>query len=205
VTDDAPEDRRRLGGVGAGAGAIRGRSRDRRRPDPAGPGAGGAAGEREPSAEERVMHALELAYRHLSKRDRTEAEVRHHLERRRIGRPSVERALAELRELGYVDDARYARRYVEDRRSIDAWGPLRIAAGLRRLGVSDALIDEALARPDEQTDAERALGVLRARLGGSPLDDDRARGRALRMLAGRGFALEVSYDAVRAYERGEDR
>ncbi|MDX8150080.1 regulatory protein RecX [Patulibacter brassicae] len=157
--------------------------------------------ERAQDAEERALHALELAYRHLAKRDRTAAEVEHHLARRKIGRPSIERALAELRELGYIDDARYAQRYVEDRRSIDGWGRQRIADGLRRVGIAEPLIEQGLAQPDEDGDEGRALTLLQQRLRGAPLDDDRARGKALRLLATRGFALEIAYDAVRAYER----
>ena len=160
--------------------------------------------ERAQDAEERALRALELAYRHLAKRDRTAAEVEDHLARRKVGRPSIERALAELRELGYIDDARYAQRYVEDRRSIDGWGRQRIADGLRRVGIAEPLIEQGLAQPDEEGDAGRALALLRQRLRGAPLDDDRARGKALRMLATRGFSLELAYEAVRAYERGDD-
>lgn len=154
------------------------------------------------SAEERVHHALELAYRHLAKRDRTVAEVRRHLERRSVGGPSIERALAELHDLGYLDDRRYAQRYVEDRRRVDGWGRLRIAAGLRRMGIGESLVEAALAGdPDARREPDLAVETLERRLGGAPLADDRGRSRALRLLATRGFPLETAYDAVRTYER----
>ncbi|WP_320670961.1 regulatory protein RecX [Patulibacter defluvii] len=152
--------------------------------------------------EERVHHALDLAYRHLAKRDRTVAEVQRHLERRQVGAPTIERALAELHDLGYLDDRRYAQRYVEDRRRIEGWGRLRIAAGLRRMGIGDALIEAALAGdPDQEREPDLAVEALEQRLGGAPLADDKGRSRALRLLATRGFPLETAYDAVRTYER----
>ena len=75
-----------------------------------------------------LQHALDLAYRYLGHRDRTVAEVRAHLERQAASsRPSIDDGgRASSREQGYLDDARYAQRFAEDRRTLDAWGAERI-------------------------------------------------------------------------------
>ena len=52
---------------------------------------------------------LELAYRYLNRRDRTEGEVRRHLAGKGVEDGAVQDAIQMLREQGYVDDARYAR------------------------------------------------------------------------------------------------
>jgi regulatory protein len=150
--------------------------------------------------EERLQHALDLAYRYLGHRDRTVAEVRRRLEAEHVQPAVVEEAVAELERQGYLDDARYARRFAEDRRTIDAWGAERIERRLLAVGVDPALISAALDERDAGEELEAALAVLRRRFARAP-SDDRDRDRALGMLVRRGYELELAYDAVRAFER----
>ena len=48
----------------------------------------------------RLQHALDLSYRYLGRRDRTVAEIRRHLEAKRVEPATIEEALAELHEQG---------------------------------------------------------------------------------------------------------
>jgi regulatory protein len=149
---------------------------------------------------ERLQHALDLAYRFLGHRDRTVAEVRDRLTAEGVEPGVVDDAIAELRHQGYLDDARYAQRFVEDRRTIDAWGAERIERRLLAVGVDPALIETALDDRDTGEELEAALAVLRRRFPQAPADD-RARDRALGLLVRKGYELELAYDAVRAFER----
>ncbi len=69
----------------------------------------------------------------------------------------IDAAIAELLEFGYLDDARYARVFTQDKRTLEAWGNERIARGLRERGVERELIEAALA------EAMEADGVRRRR------------------------------------------
>jgi regulatory protein len=149
---------------------------------------------------ERLQHALDLAFRFLGHRDRTVAEVRERLEAERIEPAVVDAAVDELRHLGYLDDARYAQRFAEDRRTIDAWGADRIERRLLAVGVDHALIAAALGERDTGEELEAALAVLRRRFQRPP-EHDRDRDRALGLLVRKGYELELAYDAVRAFER----
>jgi regulatory protein len=153
-----------------------------------------------PSSEERLQHALEVAYRFLGRRDRTAAEVRERLEAEKIDAEVADEAIAELTRQGYLDDARYAQRFAEDRRTIDAWGAERIERRLLAVGVDPALIAVALGERDGAEELEAALAVLRRRFPRAPADD-RDRDRALGILVRKGYDLDLAYDAVRAYER----
>jgi regulatory protein len=148
---------------------------------------------------ERLQHALDLAYRYLGHRDRTVAEVRERLGAEGIEPEVLEEALEELAHLGYLDDARYAQRFVEDRRSIDAWGAERIERRLLAVGVDAGLIAAALGEGAGE-ELEAALAVLRRRFA-QPPSHDRERDRALGLLVRKGYELELAYDAVRAFER----
>jgi regulatory protein len=149
---------------------------------------------------ERLQHALDLAYRYLGHRDRTVAEVRERLIAEGIEPQVLEAALEELAHLGYLDDARYAQRFVEDRRSIDAWGAERIERRLLAVGVDPELIAAALGEQGADEELEAALAVLRRRFA-QPPSHDRERDRALGLLVRKGYELELAYDAVRAFER----
>ncbi len=148
----------------------------------------------------RLQRALDAAYRYLSRRDRTVVEVRRHLETQRCEPDAIDETVAQLSEAGYLDDARYARTFAEDRRSLDSWGPDRIARKLGQIGIPPELIAAALSVRDAEDELVAAVGLLRQKLRHAP-DDDRGRERALGMLARRGYSLELAYDAVRRFER----
>ena len=108
--------------------------------------------------------------------------------------------MAELEETGFLDDARYARQFAEDRRELERWGSERIAQDLRRRGIPPPLIEEAVATHSRHSELRTAVLVLEQRYAAG-LHDDRERDRAWQMLVRRGYVPEIAYDAIRAYER----
>jgi regulatory protein len=152
--------------------------------------------------ERRLQHALDLAYRHLGRRARTEAELRGHLEDRLVEPDTIEDALAELERAGYLDDADYARRFAEDRRTLDSWGPERIERRLLELGVEPGLVARAVASRDPGEERAAAVAIL-ARRFPVPLVSERDRARALGVLVRKGYDLESAHDAIRAYARDD--
>jgi regulatory protein len=156
--------------------------------------------ERALDPELRLQHARDLAYRHLGKRDRSVLEVRRHLERREIEPETVDTVVAELEDQGYLDDARFAQRFAEDRRRLDHWGAERIAERLRGHGIDRVHVEAAVTAQDRDEELNVALSLLERRFS-PPLPDDRARERALGVLIRRGYELELAHDAIRAFER----
>lgn len=153
------------------------------------------------SREVNAQRALDFAYRYLGRRDRTVVEMRRHLEGKRVEPDLIDEAVAELLEQGYLDDARYARRFAEDRRTLDSWGADRIEQRLIAVGVDRADIAAALAAQPAEDELEAAVALLQRKLREPPADD-RGREKALGLLVRKGYDLEVAYDAVRAFERG---
>jgi regulatory protein len=153
------------------------------------------------TAAERLQLGLDLSYRYLGRRDRTVLEVRRHLEAKRVDPATIDATVAELQDQGYLDDARYAQRFTEDRRTLDAWGADRIERKLRTAGVAPDLIERAIDDSSGGTELDAAIALLERRFGAPP-EDDRERARALGLLARKGYELELAYDAVRAFHRG---
>lgn len=145
--------------------------------------------------------ALELAFRHLGRRDRTEAELRRHLAAQDVGETEADAAIAEVARMGYLDDARYARTFAEDRRNLDGWGSERIERKLVSLGVDPEHITAALGGRDGAGELDAALELLQRRLRNAVPASERERERALGMLVRKGYELELAYAAVRAFER----
>ncbi len=107
---------------------------------------------------------------------------------------ALEAAIAELIEIGELNDERYAEFFCADKRELAGWGPERIAATLADRGVDQRLIDR-FAPEDRGAQVERAAALVRER--GDDLSDDRGRARAFAYLNRRGFDYEVAYDAIR--------
>jgi regulatory protein len=149
-----------------------------------------------------LEQALETAYRYLNQRERTRAEMRAHLERKGIGSRDVERSIGALAERGQLDDSRFARLFVQDKRELDAWGSDRIRQVLLSRGVDPDVVEEALAEHEQVAGGEldRALALLRKRFP-SPPRDRKERDRALGVLLRKGFESELALDAIAAHAK----
>jgi regulatory protein len=144
---------------------------------------------------------LELAYRYLSRRDRTESEMHRHLEAKGVEAPEAEGAIETLRDQGYLNDARYASVFAQDKRLLEEWGSDRIRRTLAERGIGRELIDEAVAADGgAETELERALELLRRRFP-SPPRERRERDRALAVLLRKGYDSELALDALAAHVR----
>ena len=149
--------------------------------------------------------ALAFAYRYVNRRERTIHEVRARLEAKGIEPAITDQALAALVEQGVVDDGRFARLFVHDKRELEGWGADRIRRGLLARGIDRELAAEALAHVEDEnpeTELERALRLLRRRFVSAPRDR-RERDRALGVLIRKGYDPELALDALAAY--GRDR
>jgi regulatory protein len=154
-----------------------------------------------------------VAYRYINRRERSVAEVRARLERSEIPEAEIDAAIEELTQFGYLDDARYAAVFTQDKRNLESWGNDRIARALRERGVSRDLIEAALAESgagredDAYADGGaggefgRAVALLAQRFPAGP-GEQRDRERAFGVLARKGYDSELAADAVRAWARG---
>ena len=138
---------------------------------------------------------FELALGALGRKERTSAEMEGWLRERGVPEDELADVMARLVDGGAIDDARFAVRFAEDKRELRGWGPDRIAEALRGRGLGEAEIEAAIASEPHELVMERAVGLLGD--SGADLGDEAGRGRALSLLARRGFPLEVAYDAIR--------
>ena len=144
--------------------------------------------------------AIQLGYKAVGYRDRTVAELRTFLERKRVEPDAIADAVEELTAAGFLDDARFARRFADDKRELERWGSERIARDLHRRGIAPDLIERVIADRSREAELDTALVLLEQRLPAPR--GDRERDRAWRLLIRRGYDSEVAYEAVRRHESG---
>jgi regulatory protein len=144
--------------------------------------------------------AIQLAHRAVGRRERTVAELRTCLERKRVEPGAIDYAVTELTETGLLDDARYAQAFADDKRYLDRWGSERIARELQRRGIAPDLIESVLSDRSRDAELESALVLLAQRA--PTVSDDRDRDRAWRLLIRRGYEIELAYEAVRRHANG---
>jgi regulatory protein len=140
---------------------------------------------------------LELALRAIARRERSTAELTRWLLERGVADDDVETAVAHLQDIGELDDARFARRYAEDKRELAGWGAERIRDALVERRVAPEHIEAALSAEDGADQVERAIRVLERR--GRTVDSEADRARALGHLTRKGYSYEIAYDAIRHY------
>lgn len=140
----------------------------------------------------------------LARRAYSVYEMRSYLERRAEDKDVVKAVLDRLKELNYLDDARYARQFVRLHTDLRKQGPFRIARDLRARGVPDRHIEAALAeRSGESNESalvrerlERRIKLLRG-----PLDERRV-ASLYRSLLRAGFSADTIRRELTALTKG---
>jgi regulatory protein len=134
----------------------------------------------------------------LTGRARTRAELATKLRERDVPDDIAARLLDRFEEVGLVDDAAFARDWVEQRQSGRGLAKRALAQELRRKGIDDEVAQEALdeIEPDDEVEAARAL--VRAKLRSvRTLDRDKAVRRLVGMLARKGHSSGVAFRVVK--------
>jgi len=125
-----------------------------RQPPPSEPGEA-------PSDPENVARILVL--RRLDVAPRTRGELERYLAQRGIPDDVACAVLDRFTEVGLIDDRAYAQGWVRSRHGTRGLGKRAVAAELRRKGVPDDVIAEALDPIDPEQERARALDLARSR------------------------------------------
>ena len=150
--------------------------------------------------------ARRKAYRLLAFRSHSEEELEAKLKAAGFSEAAAVGALARCRELGYLDDEKYARQRARDLAVNRLYGDRRIGADLRGKGIPEALLREAIAEAREELGAGEAIRRLLAKQGDAPdaALDRRRKERLIRGLMVRGFSRGQIFSVLKDAGTGED-
>lgn len=190
---------------------MSGRKRHRAGGSWAGPGSGDTPPDSrtaEPDADlESVARAIAL--RKLAVAPQTRAQLDDAMARRGVPTQIRDRVLERFDDVGLIDDAMFARMWIESRHAGRGLAKKALAHELRRRGIDSALVDDAVAEltPEQEEAMARALVERKLRLM-QGLDAATRTRRLAGMLARKGYPAGLAFRVVReALERqgvGED-
>jgi regulatory protein len=145
-----------------------------------------------------AARAREICLRLLTLAPRTRAELADALRSRGIPAPVADEVLARYADVGLIDDAAFARAWVESRHYSRGLAGRALRLELKRRGVNDEDIREAVAElgPDAEVDAARRL--VEQKLAGTAGLPAEARIRRLAgMLARKGYPPGLAFRVIR--------
>ncbi len=151
----------------------------------------------EPADPEAVARTICLGL--LDVRARTRAELAAELRRRAVPEQSATAVLDRFTELGLVDDAAFAESFARSRHTERGHAGRAIAVALRRRGVTDDVIADAIAEHvDPASEAAAAVELARTKLARmGDVDPATATRRLSGLLARRGYDSSVTFAAIR--------
>lgn len=114
--------------------------------------------------EKSVVHECRYLMRLLATRRRSVGEMRERLARREVPGAVAHEAMARIERAGLVDDAAFARDWVEQRRTLRALGDEALRRELEAKRVAPRWIEAALAT-DQGDEERRCRELVRARIG----------------------------------------
>lgn len=144
------------------------------------------------------LSPMEYAMKYLTARDRTVSEMQTYLDGKDFGEADVDATVARLIELGLLNDARYAQRFVETRLATKPVSRRHLREQMKGHGICDADIEAALGTvEDEAEDGNARTVACKFARQFRDLDPEKRRERVLSRLIARGYSYDVSR---RAYE-----
>jgi regulatory protein len=172
-----------------------GRGRGRRR------GFGSEADEPDlppPDPVEEQKRAKEICFTQLAQQPRTRLELKNAMLRKGITEELAELVLGKFDKAGLIDDAAFAEIWVRSRHTYNGLGRRALAMELRRKGVADELVTEAVAAVDDEAEQDRARELVRKKLRSMSGVDETAKIRRLvSALARKGYPGGMAYQVVR--------
>lgn len=138
-----------------------------------------------------VQAAREKAIKYLTYKDRSESEIFKKLKEAGFDTDVANTAVNELKAIGYLDDGRYALKYITERMRTKALSRKSLVYELKNKGIDAETIEKALSE-FEIDDYEVALREAKRKFGKYDISDVRTEQRVYRFLLHRGFSYEIA-------------
>ena len=182
------------------------RSSDRRRTSGGRHGVGTPGTSSQARSADPVEVARQICLHQLEFAPRTRAELATVLRKKGVDDEVADSVLSRFAEVGIIDDALFAQMWVRSRHGGRGLARRALAQELRRKGVDDDSIDDAVATLDPQQEADTARALVERKLRTTTGQPTEARVRRLAgMLARKGYPAGLAFRVVKQVlaEEGE--
>ena len=131
----------------------------------------------------------------LGVRSQSRLELKRRLLGKKFSATATEQALSRAEKAGFINDETFAKEWIESRQRNQPKGRYLLRQELKQKGIDEAIIDRLLEEVLDETPS--ALTLLRKRAWKwKGLDDYTFKQKAYTYLAGKGFAFDITSEAV---------
>ncbi len=138
-----------------------------------------------------IRAAKEQAVRYLTIKDRTQRELEKKLVDAGFDNETARVAAEELKAIGYLNDSRYALKYLSERSRMKALSKKALRFELEQKGIGRDIIDASL-QEFEVEDEEVALRAAKKKFGKYDMKAPETEKKVLSFLFHRGFSVEIA-------------
>ena len=144
-----------------------------------------------------------------SRSEQCESDIRRKLINLRLTNPQITDIITFLKDEKFLDNARYAKSFVNDKAKFAHWGPYKIKAALASKHILSSLINEAIENLDERIWEQAAMknAATKARTLDLTLPGDEGyknRKKLFVFLTGRGFPANLSNRMVKEMKKFQE-
>lgn len=152
-----------------------------------------------------VDQGLKVALNYLSPALRTKKQVAERLKSKDIKETVIDQVIAYLVNQQLLDDGTYAKAYVNTKQLFSPKGPRVIAMELKRAGVADALIEEALLNYAEEDQLAVAVKMAEKIAKSHKRDSNRIRQqKTAQAIVQKGFSFDIASQAIHQIDLSQD-
>ena len=114
-----------------------------------------------------------------------------------VGQNEQQGVLQRLINERFIDDRRYAEAFVREKMRLSAWGKYKITAALKRKGIADEIITEAMAELNSSDNKKRLQDRLQAKIKHIKYDTEyQLKTKLIRYALSLGFEMDEVMDSV---------
>ncbi len=138
-----------------------------------------------------IQYAFDSAAALIAHSMRTRGELVERLREKGIAEAAIEPAMDKLASYGYVDDAAYAKEFVQSAVSTGRWGRIAVSHRLKEKKLERAVIDHALLAYTEEDELRNARRQLQALMPKNTDDKRKLRQKAFAALTRHGYTYDI--------------
>lgn len=136
---------------------------------------------------------LSISLYFLKFRPRTVFEITEKLKSKNILEGAIKETISVLKRNGLLDDENFAKMWVRDRNLLKPTGSFLLKLELKKLGVVDFIIEEAISGQDEEDLARQAI-EMKGRYRGAEFE------KKAQFLQRRGFSMNIIFKVLKKEE-----
>lgn len=110
--------------------------------------------------ENKIYEIYDIALKYINVRLRSRKELKEYLIKKEFDNDNIDYVIDLLCKQGYLNDKIYADSYVHDKILLSSYGPNKIKDELKKIGISDLIIEDSILCFNQELEMERVIKLI---------------------------------------------